>query len=679
MLEILIAIGVAMLALVYALILARIISKKPEGSKKMADIASAIREGARAYLGRQYINLAAIGGAVFVLILYFLGVKTALGFLTGALLSALAGYFGMRVATISNVRTSEAAKEGIRPALSIAFNSGSVMGFAIVGLGLLASAGFYAIFRDLNALLGLAFGGSFIAIFSRVGGGIYTKAADVGADIVGKVEEGIPEDDPRNPAVIADNVGDNVGDVAGMGADLYESYVDAIVVSMILGAGLYSNDSGIYLPLLLAGIGILASFIGGIIAKIIKLKPRRSINLAIYSASILMLAGSFALAKYYVQDLNIFYLVAVGVVAGAVIGFVSDYYTSKENAPVKEVVVESESGVANNIISGMAIGMISTIFPVLSVCIAIYIAYTTAGIFGIALAGVGMLSTLGVALAADSFGPVADNAEGIAKMAGLSDEVCHRVEELDAVGNSTAAVGKGFAIGSAVLTALALFAGYSRVAGLSSIDLLNHKVVIGLLLGALLPFVFSALTMKAVGSTAFDMVKEAKRQFRTFAGLREGRILPDYKKCVAISTQAALREMMLPAAIALLSPIVVGALLGAEALGGLLAGSIATGFLLAIFMANAGGIWDNAKKYIEASKARIKNKEEYAASVVGDTVGDPLKDTSGPSLNILIKLVSIVALLTAPIIATGVSLTAEVVICGISIIGVLALIVFKKR
>ncbi|OGD65393.1 sodium-translocating pyrophosphatase [Candidatus Berkelbacteria bacterium RIFOXYA2_FULL_43_10] len=679
MLEIMISIGVAAVALVYALILTKVIKKKPAGSKKMADVAKAISEGAKAYLNKQYITLFAIAGIVFIVLLYSLGPKTALGFLLGAIFSVLAGYIGMRTAVVANVRTTEAAKSGIFQALNIALKSGSVMSFMVVGLGLLASAGYYAIFRDTNALLGLGFGGSFVALFARVGGGIFTKAADVGADIVGKVEEGIPEDDPRNPASVADNVGDNVGDIAGMGADLYESYVDSIVIAMILGVGLFSADKGIFLPLILAGLGIVASIIGVLSTGIFKRSPRFSLNTGTIASGILVLAGSYLLSRYYINDLKIFYVIAIGLLAGVIIGFVTEYYTSDKGKPTRALAEAAKTGAATNVIFGLALGMISTIIPIIVVVAAILSAYYFLGLFGIALAGVGMLSTLGMTLATDTYGPVADNAAGIAQMAGLDESVRKNAEELDAVGNTTAAVGKGFAIGSAALTSLALFAGYTQAVGINSINLVEPRVISGLFLGALLPFVFSSMTMKAVGEAASRMVREVQRQFREIAGLREGKASADYKRCISISAGAAIYGMILPSTVAILTPLLVGIFLGAESLGGLLAGLVASGFLLALTMANAGGAWDNAKKYIEAGNLGGKGSVAHKAAVVGDTVGDPLKDTSGPSLNILIKLVSIIAILIVPIITRDIGLTAEVIIVIVAVLGVAALMIFRPK
>lgn len=637
----------AVLGICYGIYLIFWILRKPRGDDKMREIAKAIQEGASAFLNKQYKTIALIGIIIFVILFFLLGIKSALGFLIGALFSTLSGYIGMNISVRANVRTCEAAKTGLAQALKIAFRSGAVMGLFVVGFGLLVVVGFYAIFRDVNALIALGFGGSLVALFARVGGGIYTKAADVGADIVGKVEAGIPEDDPRNPAVIADNVGDNVGDVAGMGADLYESYVDSIVVAMILGVAVFAQSKGLMVPLLLAGVGIICSILGTLFVRVTKGNAHWALNKGIAASTILMIILSFVLVRYFIGEINIFYATVTGLLAGVIIGLSTQYYTSEKNKPTKSIAEAAKSGAGTNIIAGLSVGMISTVIPVLTVSVAILLAYWFLGLFGIAIAAVGMLSTLGMTLAADTYGPVADNAAGIAEMAGLDPSVRKRAEELDAVGNTTAAIGKGFAIGSAVLTALALFAAYTQIVNLSVIDVIAPKVLVGLLIGATLPFIFSSMTMKAVGQAAFKIVQEVRRQFKQIKGLMEGKAKPDYQKCVLISTSAALRQMILPSLIAIAVPILVGFILGAEALGGLLVGAIATGFLMAVMMANAGGAWDNAKKYIEAGNLGGKGSDPHKAAVVGDTVGDPFKDTSGPSLNILIKLMSIVALLIA--------------------------------
>lgn len=657
------ALSAAVVAILYSFVLIKMIKGRSKGSKKMVDIARAIRSGAGTYLSRQYSIIAMTVTIVFTLLLYVLGWQVALGFLIGAVLSATAGYAGMSIAVRANVRTAEAARTNLHKALNIAFDSGMVMSLMVVGLGLLASALFWFTTKNSGALIALGFGGSLVALFARVGGGIFTKAADVGADLCGKVEAGIPEDDPRNPAVIADNVGDNVGDVAGMGADLYESYVDSIVVSMAIGVGLFSEDRGIYLPLLLAAAGIVASILGSFLVRILKkTKPQTTLNIGIYTAAGLMAAFSFLIAKYYVSDINIFFLTLTGLITGVAIGAITEYYTSDHNRPVQSLAESSDGGAGPNVISGMALGMGSSAYPVLIVAGAILIAYKLSGLYGITIAAVGMLSTLGITLATDTYGPVADNAAGISEMAGLDPEARKNAEKLDAVGNTTAAVGKGFAIGSAALTALALFAGYTQAAGLSSINLLEPRVVAGILVGAMLPFVFSAMAISAVGVAAKAIVDEVRRQFKSIPGLMQGKTPPDYKNCVKISTDSALRRMVVPSIMAISAPIAVGFTLGPSALAGLLGGGIASGFVLALFMANAGGAWDNAKKYIESGALGGKGSDVHKAAVIGDTVGDPLKDTAGPSLNILIKLMSIVAFLIAPLIAVQYSFKVRAII-----------------
>ena len=673
------AIVMAVIAILYSLVLVTVINKKSPGNKKMVDIAKAIQDGAKAYLNKQYSSIAVVTVVLFVALLYLLGWVTAAGFLIGAVLSSIAGYVGMNVAVRANVRTCEAARKGTTPALGIAFKSGTVMGLLVVGLGLLAVAGFYAIFKDLEALIALAFGGSLVALFARVGGGIYAKAADVGADLVGKVESGIPEDDPRNPAVIADNIGDNVGDVVGTGADLYESYVDSLVVAMVLGVGLFATDKGIFLPLVMASAGILASILGSFMVRIGKGNPRGALNKGIFSSAILMVIFSYIIAQYYVGDIFVFYVTITGLLAGVVIGLATQYFTSDKNRPTQEVAESTSAGAATNIIAGLALGMKSTVIPVLVVAIAILFSYHFLGLFGIALAAVGMLSTLGITLATDAYGPVADNAAGIAEMADLPLDVRAHVEELDAVGNTTAAIGKGFAIGSAALTSLALFAGYSGAVGLTSINLITPSVMVGLIFGAMLPFIFSAMTMKAVGDAAFAIVEEVRRQFREIEGIMQGKTEPDYEKCISISTDAAMKQMIGPALIAILSPVIIGFVLGPEALGGLLAGAISAGFLMAVMMANAGGSWDNSKKYIEAGNLGGKGSDNHKAAVVGDTVGDPFKDASGPAINILIKLMSITALLIAPVIVMDVVWWVKIVLIAVVLIAsVFYSISFKK-
>ncbi|MGC1120383.1 MAG: sodium-translocating pyrophosphatase [Candidatus Methanofastidiosia archaeon] len=643
----------AVIALVFAGVIAYRIMKLDPGTEKMKEISDAIHHGAMTFLNKEYRILVIFAVVVTVIIAITINRETAVCFAVGALFSSLSGNIGMRIATAANARTAQAAKSSITAGLRVAFNSGTVMGMCVVGLGLLGVSIFYYIFGNPDIIYGFGFGASSIALFARVGGGIYTKAADVGADLVGKVEEGIPEDDPRNPAVIADNVGDNVGDVAGMGADLFESYVDSIIAAMAIGA-VMAVTLKVVLPLQIAAIGILASIVGTFFVSASGENLHAALNRGIFAAAILMALGTFGLIYVTGNDMGIFGATLAGLVAGIIIGLVTEYYTADNRPPAQGVALASETGPATNIIAGISLGMKSTIVPVLAVCAAILTAYYFADLYGIAIAAVGMLSTLGITLATDTYGPVADNAAGIAEMAKMGKDVRERAEALDAVGNTTAAIGKGFAIGSAALTALALFSAYgTKVSQLTgtpfSIDITQPSAVVGLFIGGLLPFVFCSFSIAAVGKAAFDMVKEVRRQFREIPGLMEGTAKPDYSTCVSISTEAALREMRIPGVLAVASPVVVGLVLGTEALGGLLAGSVVTGFLLAVFMANSGGAWDNAKKYIERGNLGGKGSEPHKAAVVGDTVGDPFKDTSGPSLNILIKLMSIVALVFAPL------------------------------
>ena len=650
-----ISVVIACIGLFFAGLLVLRIKKEKIGSEASKEISQSIHQGAMAFLNKEY-RLLFLSVAAVSLILFFspLSEKIALAFVVGAIFSMVAGNIGMRVATMANVRTAWAAKDSIFKGLKVAFSSGTVMGLTVTGLGLLGISILYWLSEDPKIIYGFGFGASSIALFARVGGGIYTKAADVGADLVGKVEKGIPEDDPRNPAVIADNVGDNVGDVAGMGADLFESYVDSIIAAMVLGAvavGTWGKVS-VVLPLALAGLGIIASLVGFLI---IKLKKRGGLQ-GILNSGIFAAAGFFVVFSYFLVEklttggIFLFGAIVSGVIAGIIIGLVTEYYTSTSRGPTREVARASQSGAATNIISGLALGMKSTLIPILVICGAILIAHKLAGIYGISLAAVGMLSTLGITLASDTYGPVADNAAGIAEMSKMGSEARERAEELDAVGNTTAAIGKGFAIGSAGLTALVLSVSFAKLVGLTSVDILRPTTMVGLFIGGLLPFLFCSFTMKAVGKAAFGIVKEVRRQFREIKGLMEGEAKPDYTRCISISTGAALREMILPGMLAVLSPIIVGFILGAEALGGLLAGAIVTGFLLAIMMANSGGAWDNAKKYIEAGNLGGKGSSTHKAAVVGDTVGDPMKDCSGPSINILIKLMSIIALIIAPLL-----------------------------
>lgn len=669
------AIG-GVVALIYAVILAVRINKMDSGTKKMKEIAQSINEGAKAFLFSEYKILVIFVATVFVVISVcgiitksdVLNYRTALAFLIGAILSTLAGYCGMSVATKANVRTANAAKEkGMNSALSTAFSGGAVMGMCVSGLGLLGVCLIYALTGDDNILFGFSLGASSIALFARVGGGIYTKAADVGADLVGKVEAGIPEDDPRNPATIADNVGDNVGDVAGMGADLFESYAGSLISAISLGVLAFSGSSSwkyAVFPCLLSAIGLISSIIGTLFVRGKDGKnPQKALNTGTYVASVLVVISSVLLSYFMLGTFRFAIAIIAGLLVGLLIGTITEMYTSDKFPFVKKIAKQSETGSATTIISGIAVGMQSTLIPIILIGVGIFVAYFvtngtgadgTSGIYGIALAAVGMLSTTGITVAVDAYGPIADNAGGIAEMSDLPNEVREITDSLDSVGNTTAAIGKGFAIGSAALTALSLFFTFAQKVNLATIDIMNYKVVIGLLVGGMLPFLFSSLTMDSVSKAAQSMIEEVRRQFRTIPGILEGKGKPDYKNCVAISTHAALRQMILPGVLAIVSPIIIGVLLGAEALGGMLGGSLTTGVLLAIFMSNSGGAWDNAKKYIEGGHHGGKGSPSHKAAVVGDTVGDPFKDTSGPSINILIKLMTIVSLVFAPLFGNGI-------------------------
>ena len=655
---------------------------------RISELAGIIHGGAMAFLKKEYSWLAPFVGVVAVLLGILLGVGQAFAFVLGALCSAGAGYIGMHVATQANGRTAYAASDNSKDnaaggALEVAFSGGSIVGMVVVGLGLIGLAAAYLFLNDVNVLTAFGMGASSIALFARVGGGIYTKAADVGADLVGKVEAGIPEDDPRNPAVIADNVGDNVGDIADMGADLFESYVNAIIAAMAIGfAFSFTKDGdtlglwGVGFPLILSSWGVLSSIVGcmmisrkapfsDIVVSFIRLLPGMervmdridqgdaafALRTGTFAAGILMILGTlvFSLLFFFTNSISVFLSVTSGILAGILIGYVTEIYTSGDYRFVRGVAASSETGAATVILSGLSLGMISTGIPVLLICASTLLSYWLAGMFGVAVAAVGMLSITGISLSVDAYGPISDNAGGIAEMSDLPEEVREITDHLDAIGNTTAAMGKGLAIGSAALTALALFVAYSQAAGISKIDIMDPKVIVGMFLGGMLPFIFCALSIEAVSKAAQAMIEEVRRQFREITGIMEGTGKPEYENCVAISTHAALTQMILPGCIAIVSPILVGWLLGKEALGGLLGGAIVTGVMMAIFMSNAGGAWDNAKKYIEEGNFGGKGSRNHAAAVVGDTVGDPFKDTAGPSLNILIKLMTVVSLVLAPL------------------------------
>ena len=637
----------SILGFVFVAILFLKLRKKESGTEKMVELSSYIQNGAKTFLKEEYKPLSILA-IVIAFVLHFIDWRLSASFLVGAFFSALAGNIGMRMSTSSNAKTAYAAKKSLNGALKIAFSSGSIMGMTTVSLGLLGISILYLIFKDPQVIYGFGFGASSVALFARVGGGIYTKAADIAADTVGKLEKSLPEDDPRNPAVIADQVGDNVGDVAGMGSDLFESYVDAIIATMVIGVAL-AGANFILIPMLVSGLGILSSIVAYFFINIKRKNVESILNACVYAAAILSAVLSFFAVRYLGAGMNVFYSIITGLALGLIIGKSSEYYTSVSCKPAINIAEKSREGAAINIIYGFATGMESCIIPVISIAAAIIISYQMAGVYGIGLAAVGMFASLGTTLSIDSYGPTVDNAEGIAKMAGLGKVASKRCEELDAVGNTTAAIGKGFAIGSAALASIALFSSYIQVTHLNAISLISPQVVVALFIGALIPFIFTSITMRSVGKTASKIVDEVRRQFKDRRILK-GKKKPDYESCIKISSNAAVREMILPGVLAIISPLLVGFTLGVEALGGFLAGSIATGLLLAITLANSGGAWDNAKKYVEKGNLGGEGSDVHKATIVGDTVGDPFKDTCGPSLNILLKLMSIVSIVFIPLL-----------------------------